>query len=125
VGLEGVGEGDSEEVPLLAQAEILQWASHSPTYKQCRVKQTHYTPYGWRSCLLLRDDLLISISAQPLDPLPVLSDFSAEEKKISELQTGFITRLRKSPYYVVETIKSNGQVVPTSAHTMLIYAYRA
>ncbi|KAN0084290.1 DNA-directed RNA polymerase III, subunit Rpc31 [Tylopilus felleus] len=43
----------------------------------------------------------------PLDPLPVLSDFSAEEKKISELQTGFITRLRKSPYYVVETVKSN------------------
>ncbi|KAI9567466.1 DNA-directed RNA polymerase III, subunit Rpc31 [Boletus coccyginus] len=43
----------------------------------------------------------------PLDPLPVLSDFSAEEKKISELQTGFITRLRQSPYYVVETVKSN------------------
>ncbi|KAF8137411.1 DNA-directed RNA polymerase III subunit Rpc31-domain-containing protein [Boletus edulis] len=42
----------------------------------------------------------------PLDPLPVLSDFSAEENKICELQTGFIDRLRKSPYYVVETIKS-------------------
>lgn len=82
-------------------------------------------PVGWRSCLLLRDDPLISISAQPLDPLPVLSDFSAEEKKISELQTGFITRLRQSPYYVVETVKSNGQVVPTSAHTMLIYVCRA
>lgn len=54
---------------------------------------------------------LIPISAQPLDPLPVLSDFSAEENKISELQTGFITRLRKSPYFVVETVKSNGEVV--------------
>ncbi|KAF8549601.1 hypothetical protein OG21DRAFT_1488395 [Imleria badia] len=43
----------------------------------------------------------------PLDPLPVLSDFSTEEKKTCELQTGFITRLRKSPYYVVETVKSN------------------
>ena len=40
----------------------------------------------------------------------MLSDFSAEEKKISELQTGFIARLRKSPYYVLEAVKSNGQV---------------
>ncbi|KAG9313489.1 DNA-directed RNA polymerase III, subunit Rpc31 [Chiua virens] len=43
----------------------------------------------------------------PLDPLPVLSDFSAEEKSVSDLQTGFIARLRKSPYYVVERTKSN------------------
>ena len=46
----------------------------------------------------------------------MLSDFSAEEKKISELQTGFITRLRKSPYYVVETVKSNGQIVFPRTH---------
>lgn len=117
---EGVGEVDSKEVALLAQPEILRWASHSPIYKQCRAKQMHCTPYGWRSCFLLRDDLLISLSTQPLDPLPVLSDFSAEEKKISELQTGFITRLRRSPYYVVETVKLNGQVVFTYAHLMLI-----
>jgi len=43
----------------------------------------------------------------PLDPLPVLSDFSAEERKISALQTGFIARLRQSAYYVVEPVKSN------------------
>ncbi|KIJ61519.1 hypothetical protein HYDPIDRAFT_176924 [Hydnomerulius pinastri MD-312] len=42
----------------------------------------------------------------PLDPIPVLSDYSSEEKKICELQTGFAVRLRKSAYYVVETVKS-------------------
>lgn len=121
----GVGEVVSREAALLAQAQCPQWGSHSPIYKQCRVKQMHCTPYGWRSCLLLRDNPLIHISAQPLDPLPVLSDFPAEEKKISELQTGFITRLRKSPYYVVETVKTHGQVVFTCAHLTLIYSYRA
>ncbi|KAI6029582.1 hypothetical protein PISMIDRAFT_9269 [Pisolithus microcarpus 441] len=43
----------------------------------------------------------------PLDPLPVLLDYSDEEKRICELQNGFATRLRKSAYYVVETVKSN------------------
>ncbi|KAF9233357.1 DNA-directed RNA polymerase III, subunit Rpc31 [Melanogaster broomeanus] len=43
----------------------------------------------------------------PLDPLPVLSDYSSEEKKICELQTGFAARLGRSAYYVVETIKSS------------------
>ncbi|KAF8842956.1 hypothetical protein BDN67DRAFT_898217 [Paxillus ammoniavirescens] len=42
----------------------------------------------------------------PLDPLPVLLDYSSEEKKICELQTGFAARLRRSAYYVVETIKA-------------------
>jgi DNA-directed RNA polymerase III subunit RPC7 len=45
-----------------------------------------------------------------LDPLPVLLDYSSKEKKICELQTGFAARLRKSAYYVVETIKAKGQV---------------
>ncbi|KAH7886875.1 DNA-directed RNA polymerase III, subunit Rpc31 [Phlebopus sp. FC_14] len=43
----------------------------------------------------------------PLDPLPVLADYSDVEKKICELQNAFTTRLRKSAYYVVEPIKSN------------------
>ncbi|KAF7965613.1 hypothetical protein HWV62_42635 [Athelia sp. TMB] len=43
---------------------------------------------------------------QPLDPLPVLAEYSSDEKRICELQMGFATRLRKSAYYVVETTKS-------------------
>lgn len=43
----------------------------------------------------------------PLEPLPVLTDYSADEKRICDLQTGFLTRLRQSAYYVVETSKSN------------------
>lgn len=121
VEVEGVGEGASKEVALLAQAEILRWGSHLLIYRQSHVKQMHCTQYGWRPCLLLRDNLLIPFSTQPLDPLPVLSDFSTEEKKICELQTSFITRLRKSPYYVVETIKPNGQVAFTCAHLVLIH----
>ncbi|KAH7928591.1 hypothetical protein BV22DRAFT_1126407 [Leucogyrophana mollusca] len=42
----------------------------------------------------------------PLEPLPFLSEYTNDEKKICELQTGFATRLRKSAYYVVETTKS-------------------
>ncbi|KAI0728507.1 DNA-directed RNA polymerase III, subunit Rpc31 [Fomitopsis betulina] len=40
------------------------------------------------------------------DPLPVLSEYSEEERRIAELQTGFATRLRQSAYYVVEQTKS-------------------
>ncbi|KAI6168496.1 DNA-directed RNA polymerase III, subunit Rpc31 [Pisolithus thermaeus] len=43
----------------------------------------------------------------PLDPLPVLLDYSEEEKRICELQNDFATRLRKSAYYVAEAVKSN------------------
>ncbi|KAL4079427.1 DNA-directed RNA polymerase III, subunit Rpc31 [Scleroderma citrinum] len=43
----------------------------------------------------------------PIDPLPVLLDYSEEEKRICQLQNDFTVRLRKSPYYVVESIKSN------------------
>lgn len=46
---------------------------------------------------------------QPLDPLPVLLDYSEEEKRICQLQNGFADRLRKSACYVVEPVKSNGQ----------------
>ncbi|KAI0762506.1 DNA-directed RNA polymerase III, subunit Rpc31 [Fomes fomentarius] len=42
----------------------------------------------------------------PLEPLPLLIEYSEEEKRIAELQVGFTTRLRKSAYYIVETTKS-------------------
>ncbi|KIM91312.1 hypothetical protein PILCRDRAFT_58065 [Piloderma croceum F 1598] len=42
----------------------------------------------------------------PLDPLPVLTEYSNDERRICELQIGFTSRLRKSQYYVVETSKS-------------------
>jgi len=42
----------------------------------------------------------------PLEPLPVLTDYTAEEKRIAELQLGFETRLRKSAYYIVEPTRS-------------------
>ena len=45
---------------------------------------------------------------QPLEPLPLLTEYSDEEKRIAELQLGFATRLRQSPYYIVETTKSAG-----------------
>lgn len=45
---------------------------------------------------------------QPLETLPVLTEYTEEEKRIAELQTGFETRLRKSAYYIVESIKSTG-----------------
>ncbi|KAJ3518918.1 hypothetical protein NM688_g9375 [Phlebia brevispora] len=41
-----------------------------------------------------------------LDPLPVLTEYTEEEKRIAELQIGFATRLRKSAYYIVEPTKS-------------------
>jgi len=50
-----------------------------------------------------------SLCVQPIDPLPVLLDYSEEEKRICQLQNDFVARLRKSPYYVVEAVKSNGQ----------------
>ena len=46
--------------------------------------------------------------SQPMDPLPVLTEYSADEKRIAELQSGFISRLRKSAYYIVEQTKSTG-----------------
>lgn len=48
---------------------------------------------------------------QTYDPLPVLSEYSEEERRIAELQTGFATRLRQSAYYVVEQTKSIGEHV--------------
>ncbi|KZP16905.1 hypothetical protein FIBSPDRAFT_793730 [Athelia psychrophila] len=42
----------------------------------------------------------------PLDPLPVLTEYSSDEKRICELQMGFAARIRKSAYYVIETTKS-------------------
>ncbi|TFK93346.1 hypothetical protein K466DRAFT_572570 [Polyporus arcularius HHB13444] len=42
----------------------------------------------------------------PLEPLPLLTEYNDEEKRIAELQIGFATRLRNSAYYIVETTKS-------------------
>ncbi|KAI0250701.1 DNA-directed RNA polymerase III, subunit Rpc31 [Lactifluus subvellereus] len=42
----------------------------------------------------------------PLEPLPALTEYSEEEKRICELQLGFAARLRRSPYYVTELVKS-------------------
>ncbi|EGO03926.1 hypothetical protein SERLA73DRAFT_175621 [Serpula lacrymans var. lacrymans S7.3] len=43
----------------------------------------------------------------PLEPLPVLNEYSDDEKRICDLQIGFAARLRKSAYYLVEATKSN------------------
>lgn len=45
VVVEGVGEEDSREGPLLPEPRP-QWDSHSPIYKQCRAKRMHCTLYG-------------------------------------------------------------------------------
>jgi hypothetical protein len=47
-----------------------------------------------------------------MESLPVLTEYSAEEKRVAELQAGFATRMRRSPYYIVEHTKSTG------AHTL-------
>jgi DNA-directed RNA polymerase III subunit RPC7 len=43
-----------------------------------------------------------------MDPLPVLNEYGEEDKRIASLQAGFASRLRKSPYYIVENKKSTG-----------------
>ncbi|KAH9932902.1 DNA-directed RNA polymerase III, subunit Rpc31 [Fomitopsis serialis] len=45
------------------------------------------------------------------DPLPVLSEYSEDERRIAELQIGFATRLRQSAYYVVEPTKTQSRSV--------------
>ncbi|KAH8108805.1 DNA-directed RNA polymerase III, subunit Rpc31 [Phellopilus nigrolimitatus] len=42
-----------------------------------------------------------------MDPLPVLTSSTEEERKICALQAGFTERLRTSKYYVVEVTKSD------------------
>ena len=44
-----------------------------------------------------------------MDPLPVLTEYSEEEKQICDLQQGFAARLRKSQYYITEPKKSAGE----------------
>jgi DNA-directed RNA polymerase III subunit RPC7 len=46
-----------------------------------------------------------------MEQLPVLNEYSAEDKTIAELQAGFAARLRKSAYYIIEQTKSNGTYV--------------
>ncbi|KAI0322930.1 DNA-directed RNA polymerase III, subunit Rpc31, partial [Amylostereum chailletii] len=42
----------------------------------------------------------------PVESIPVLTEFSGDEKRICELQLSFANRLRKSAYYVTEVHKS-------------------
>jgi len=42
----------------------------------------------------------------PLESLPVLTEYSSDEKRICELQIGFENRLRRSAYYVTESTRS-------------------
>jgi len=42
-----------------------------------------------------------------MDPLPVLSSYTDEEKRICEIQIGFASRLRRSAYYIVESTKTD------------------
>lgn len=42
----------------------------------------------------------------PLEPLPVLSTISEKDKRIAGFQSGFVSRLEHSKYYVVEKHKS-------------------
>ena len=46
---------------------------------------------------------------QPLEPLPLLTEYNEDEKRIAELQIGFATRLRQSAYYIIEQTKSTGK----------------
>jgi DNA-directed RNA polymerase III subunit RPC7 len=46
-----------------------------------------------------------------MEQIPVLNEYSAEDKKTAELQAGFAARLRKSPYYIVEQTKSSGMYI--------------
>lgn len=46
---------------------------------------------------------------QPLEPLPLLTEYNEDEKRVAELQTGFASRLRQSAYYIVESTKSTGK----------------
>ncbi|TFK73529.1 hypothetical protein BDN72DRAFT_893936 [Pluteus cervinus] len=45
--------------------------------------------------------------------VPLVTDYTEDEKRIAQLQIGFAERLKKSPYYIVEKTKSTG------AYTML------
>lgn len=54
-----------------------------------------------------------------MDPLPVLTSFSDEERRICDLQDGFATRLKQSAYYVVERTKTDGSSQMKCVHLML------
>ncbi|TFY80077.1 hypothetical protein EWM64_g3928 [Hericium alpestre] len=43
----------------------------------------------------------------PMEPLPLLTEYSEEEKRIAELQLGFEDRLRNSAFYIIETTKTD------------------
>lgn len=43
--------------------------------------------------------------------VPVLTEVTADERRIAEYQLGIATRLSKSAYYVVEKTKSSGMQI--------------
>ena len=44
-----------------------------------------------------------------MEPLPSLDPYTDEDKRICELQLGFVERLQRSAYYIVENVKTNGE----------------
>ncbi|KAF8483296.1 hypothetical protein DFH94DRAFT_303502 [Russula ochroleuca] len=66
----------------------------------------------------------------PLEPLPALTEYSEEERRICDLQRRFAARLRRSAYYVTQANKSTarticGQVSSCSCHTAQARAKRS
>ena len=57
--------------------------------------------------------------------LPVLTEPSEDEKRICQLQNGFVTRLRRSQYYIVEPTKTNGRRLLSLKATRKLMAFRA
>ena len=88
----------------------LPWASHSQIFSHYLEKRILCTQYDSVSFESVQTNQL-----QPMDPLPVLSEYSNDEKQICNLQIGFATRLRKSQYYVIGTTKSSGAQYPPSS----------
>jgi hypothetical protein len=88
-----------------AKTALLPWDCRSQTSRACRANLQLYI-----QCALIQM-VILSISdlrRQAMEILPALHEYSAEDKRIAELQTGFATRLRKSPYYITEQAKSTG-----------------
>jgi hypothetical protein len=55
--------------------------------------------------------------------LPVLTEPSEDEKRICQLQNGFVTRLRRSQYYIIEPTKTNGErsLPPKAPRKLMVF----
>ena len=57
-----------------------------------------------------------------MEPLPVLTSYTDEERQICKYQQGFASRLRQSPYYVIEQTKTDGEHFdPNSINSGLVF----